>query len=317
MVFYYLWYSVIANLKYFAIAVVIFIILLMRGAKLSFSELYNSSIEKVIYKIEKLKKNGFNTNMTYLYYTSNNNEKRNNIIQKNILEFINIANCLMIENDNYCSSNKISLKLNQLGESYEESFKNLKTILDEAEKNNIFVWIASHRRENMEDELKTYFDCIESGYENVGITLACYHESVGDSVDKILRQGGNIRLVKGYYKDGEIKDDSIITKNYYENAIKLIEDKQFHQLAGHDFKNIIFPLYLKYKNTEYDFETNDKLEFGFFYNALKHVKYNLKSYNIVLKNKCCLVTYGNKVKYFKSNIGDISIWKMLKVKAII
>ena len=55
---------------------------------------------------------------------------------------------------------------------------------------------------------------LERGYKNVGITIACYHRVASIYVDLVLAKGGHIRLVKGYYNDGQIRDWNKVTKNY-------------------------------------------------------------------------------------------------------
>lgn len=321
----------IKHIVIFMVFVLVLIcILVIRGSKMSIGEFWNGTLEKVNYKIDKLQKDGFKVNITYLYYMSYNKDKQENIIKDNIGAFLDTIDHLYSYkatsmsdylgnnvNDNYYLDNKVSLKLNQIGENYKESLHNTKQILDYALKHNMFVWIACHKRKDLQNEIETYLTLLNLGYRNVGITLACYHNGIGERVDKILDANGTIRLVKGYYKDGEIRDNKVITDNYVENACKLIEHYGYHQLATHDFKDVIYPLYLKYKNTKHDLETNDYLEFGFFYNSLKHVKYQMKSHKINLKHKCCLVTYGNNMKYLRSNFRDVSIWRMFKLKTIL
>lgn len=327
-------HSRLPKLKYVAIfllcSIVIIVLIVLNVFKLSFGELWGGTLEKVNYKIDKLDKSGFKVNITYLYFMSYNKDKQDDIVKDNIGAFLdtiehlysykatNISDYLDNNvNNNYYLDNKVSLKLNQIGENYKESLHNIKQLLDHALKHNIFIWIACHKKEDLQNELETYLVLLNLGYRNVGITLACYHKDIDARVDKVLDRNGTIRLVKGYYRDGEIKDHNIITKNYIRNACKLIEHYGYHQLATHDFREVIYSLYLKYKNTKHDFETNDYIEFGFFYNSLKHVKYQMKSYKIHLKHKCCLVTYGNNIKYLRSNIRDISVWNMFKLKTIL
>lgn len=97
-----------------------------------------------------------------------------------------------------------------------------------------------------------------------------------------------------------------------DNAKKLIETCKYHQLATHDFQNIILPLHIEYgkKNLK-------NIEFGFFYNSLKFILKQMKKYKIDLPKKCCLVAYGNKFKYIKSNYKDISYEKALKLNTLL
>ena len=146
----------------------------------------------------------------------------------------------------------------------------------------------------------------------MGITIACYHHGASDYVDMILRAKGHIRLVKGYYNDGQIKNWSTVTEKYFENAKKIIKSPDYHQLATHDFMNILEPLNrIKRLNTMYN------IEFGFFINASKHVENECKKYKLTLSNKCVFITFGKKFRYIRSNFLHISYPRLIRVKNII
>ena len=52
-------------------------------------------------------------------------------------------------------------------------------------------------------------------------------------------------------------------------------------------------------------------------NQIFQMKEDIKKYNLNLPNKCCLVAYGNKFKYIKSNYKDISYKKALKLNTLL
>ena len=81
-------------------------------------------------------------------------------------------------------------------------------------------------------------------------------------MDLVLAKGGHIRLVKGYYNDGQIRDWNKVTQNYLENAKKIVKSSDYHQIATHDFKNVLKPL-----NDIKKLETLVNKEFDFFINA--------------------------------------------------
>jgi len=102
-------------------------------------------------------------------------------------------------------------------------------------KKDVFVWISCVLKDDLNIEYNTYLKFLNKNYKNVGLTLASYNSSINIKVDNILKLKGHIRLVKGYYY-GDINDYKMITNLYYLNAIKLIESKNFHTLAIHDFE---------------------------------------------------------------------------------
>ena len=152
---------------------------------------------------------------------------------------------------------------------------------------------------------------MDRGVKNVGITIATYRIA-GVYVDLILNRNGHIRLVKGYYNDGQIRDWNVVTQNYLDNAKKILKHQNYHQIATHDFKNILAPLN-KIQRLEY----MENKEFGFFINSIKHVETECKKYGIKLPMKCVLITFGKKFRYIRSNLFHISYRRLLKVKNII
>ena len=175
---------------------------------------------------------------------------------------------------------------------------------------NIFVWISSFHYKNVREECSTYIHLLERGIKNVGIT-ACYHRTASEYVDLILRKNGHIRLVKGYYNDGQIRDWTQVTQNYLENAKKIIKNPYYHQLATHDFKNVLKPL-----NEIKKLENLVNKEFGFFINAIKHVETECEKYGIKLPLKCVLITFGKKFRYIRSNLFHISYPRLIRVKIL-
>lgn len=119
-----------------------------------------------------------------------------------------------------------------------------------------------------------------------------------------------MRIVKGYYNDGEIKNWKEVTKNYYEGCRMILNSNTNHQIATHDFKNVIIPLH-----KEFNLNENNNIEFGFFVNSIKYVEKQFKKNNINLKNKYALLTFGKIYRYLKYNIKDISL-KRISLNAL-
>ncbi len=292
------------------ILVFVLSVILKKTTSISLSELFNPKLKKIEGKVNHFMNKGFNINITYLYYKGNQKD-----IQKNIEVFEEIINYLddkyEDEPDIY-KRGKVSVKLFQMGNTSEERLKNFTELVNHAFSKNIFIWISAFHHKEIEEERNTYLYLKERGFTNLGITIACYHEGVNNYVDFILNKGGNIRLVKGYYNDGSIKDWTIVTNNYLRNAIKITKDTNYHQLATHDIKNVLVPL-----NKIKDINTLNNIEIGFFVNSIKHLGKELKKYNLKINNKCMFLVFGKKFSYIRTNIRHISFERILRVKNLI
>ena len=274
------------------------------------SEIFDPQLSKIHNKVENVIKKGYQANITYLYFkgTKKDIEKNNKVF----IEVIDYLSDLYKDEKDIFKKGKVSLKMIQLGMTYEEKLENLIKILNYSQSKNIFVWVSSFHYKNVREECSTYIHLLERGIKNVGITIACYHRRASEYVDLILRKNGHIRLVKGYYNDGQIRDWTQVTQNYLENAKKIIKNPYYHQLATHDFKNVLKPL-----NEIKKLENLVNKEFGFFINAIKHVETECEKYGIKLPLKCVLITFGKKFRYIRSNLFHISYPRLIRVKNII
>lgn len=290
---------------------ILFIIyLIQKNAMLSFSEIFNPDIKKIERKVDLLSKKGYKSNITYLYFDGSKEDiKRNIEVFKDIVDFLDKK---YYKEKDIFKRGKVSIKMSQLGFNKKEIMDNLIEFLNYAKYKNILIWISAFHHTHTWDECMTYISLFERGYTNIGITIACYHKKVDKYVNLVLNKGGHIRLVKGYYNDGEIKDWDIVTQNYYRNALKIIKSPQYHQLATHDFEKVLAPL-----NKIIKLENLYNKEFGFFINSIKHVEREMKKYNINLPNKCILITFGKKFKHLKTNFNYINFKRLLRIKNII
>lgn len=292
------------------IVVFILSVLLKKTTSISLSELFNPKLKKIEGKVNHFMEQGFNINITYLYYKGNQKD-----IQKNIEVFEEIINYLDDKYENeqdIYKRGKVSVKLIQMGNNPIERLENFTKLVNYAFSKNIFIWISAFHHKAIQEERDTYMYLKERGFSNLGITIACYHENVDNYVNYILNKGGNIRLVKGYYNDGTVRDWDKVTKKYLNNAKKIIKDSNYHQLATHDIKNVIVPLN-KIKNLNH----LNNIEIGFFVNSVKHLRKELKKHNLKINNKCMFLVFGKKFSYIRTNIRHISFERLLRVKNII
>lgn len=303
------------NKRYIVLFLIFFIlffsVVLKKIGKVSINELlFGSSLKKVERHIDRVSNLGYKINVTYLLY--NGNKKDVELTKNTFIKTLIRLDGLSDENQHFFYRDKLSLKINQLGLTFEEKMENLIEILEFARDRNIMVWISSHKRTDSETEFSVYKNLRKKGYDNVGITLAAYHNSFLSKVQEVLDMGGITRIVKGYYKDGEIQDWNLVTQNYYQGARLLFLSGTNHQIAGHDFDNIIVPLH-----KEFNLNENTNMEFGFFLNSIGYVEKQLQENNITLRNKYALITFGKIYRYLKSNIKDISFKRSIKAKAFL
>ena len=277
---------------------------------LSFCEIINPKLSKIDNKVNKFINKGYNINITYLYFKGNIDDIKKNI--EVFMEIIDYLDTKYKKEKDIFKRGKVSIKLIQMGINDEEKIENISKIVSYAKSKNIFIWISAFHYTNIKEESGLYLKLLERGFYNIGITIACYHKFSSDYVNLVLKKGGHIRLVKGYYNDGEIKDWNLVTKIYFENAKKIIKSGDYHQLATHDFKNVLYPL-----NKIKKLNTLNNIEIGFFINSIKHIERETKKYNIEIINKCMFITFGKKLKYFKSNFSHISYPRLIRVKNII
>ena len=137
------------------------------------------------------------------------------------------------------------------------------------------------KEENLEEH-QVYLELFKT-HSNIGSTIQCYQPTVDEYVDKVLEENGHIRLVKGFFNDGELSMD-VTTCKYISNAEKLLESGGFHQIATHDF-TILEHLYSKYNM--------DTVQIAFFGFVKSHVYRNLKSFPYTVKNKMIYYPFGN------------------------
>ena len=168
--------------------------------------------------------------------------------------------------------------------SYFNNIKNHKNIYDlkkcvkYAAERNINIIISSLFKKDRESEILAYRLLKFAGYQNIVLTLATYHNDIDDVVDKLLNENFNIRLVKGWWNDGEIKNWDTVSNKYFLNSKKLIENGGNHILATHDFY-LLEKLYNLYGNKM------DNIELSFFHFNKNYVNDKIKHFKFAIVNK--------------------------------
>lgn len=114
--------------------------------------------------------------------------------------------------DHYCSSLKeivksgldsyVSVKLTQLGLDLSEDvcYENLRRIVEEADRNDNWVWIDMEQSSYVDRTLGIYRR-IKSSFPNVGVCLQAYLFRTQKDIEDLLPLKPAIRLVKGAYAE--------------------------------------------------------------------------------------------------------------------
>ena len=204
---------------------------------------------------------------------------------------------------------KISVKIRQLGENRGSQLRHFLDIVQYANQNNVFVWISTTVEDDEDDEMIFYEHARGSGFRNIGITLATNKPDVNDSVDNVLRKGGHIRLVKGYYKTSMTNQWNQVGEVFKINAEKLLESHRYHVIATHDF-DILTDLYRRYNGSR----GWKIIEFGFFYSSLNYVQYMIKKRAVDFPTKSVYIPYGPFFNYFFDNISMIDLKHIIERK---
>lgn len=211
---------------------------------------------------------------------------------------------------------KVSIRLEQLGNDSCTRFYNIQMLVDKAYRNNVFIWLSCGHKHMVKEELDTYMILINK-YDNLGITLACYRKNIDFYIQKVLSIKGKIRLVKGFYRDGELSWEDTSQK-YLENSIRLLNSGYSgHELSGHDFKIlkkiinhpniylITFGFY--FWNRKYAFEQIEKYDFPENLNISLYFSYGdlLNNLKVVILEANKHNTYKLWINYIGYNIGLI------------
>ena len=225
------------------------------------------------------------------------------------VDILNDIKTINYTNNNRIKQNKITIKLVFFKKNKKLNFELLENFIKYANKYNIMVGIASLMRYDRFEELNTYLKLLKLGYTNIFITLATYHDDINERVNLVLKHGGCVRLVKGWYNDGNVKDWKQVGKNYLKNAKKLVETNKYHILATHDF-DLLLQLYNIYGTKM------DSIEIIFFKFSQRFVEKKMKKFPYVIKNKSFYKPYGKICLSFLNNFTKYNFYRMFQRRYI-
>jgi len=211
---------------------------------------------------------------------------------------------------NILQKNKVSIKIRQLGKNLSTQIKRMEKIIAYANKKNIFIWIASVFKKDVEMEFEEYKKIFKK-YKNVGLTIAAANYGAMERVKEIINMGGFVRLVKGHYK-ADIKNWNKVGDIYEEIANFMVDSGKYNCLATHDFK-ILKKIKEKYPNRF------KNIEIAFYYGAYNYV-YKKDNIDIINNNsKSFYIFYGDYLLYLMDNILHINLKRLIesRVESII
>ena len=136
----------------------------------------------------------------------------------------------------------ISIKPTMLGMDIDEElcYRNVSRILDEAEKQGIFMRIDMEGSAYTQKTLDLFLRLFERS-KNLGIVVQAYLHRTTEDVRRINAAGGTIRLCKGAYKEPKtiaFKRMRRIRENFKELAMLMLKEGTYPAIATHDAKLI-------------------------------------------------------------------------------
>ncbi|MFZ0390065.1 MAG: proline dehydrogenase family protein [Calditrichia bacterium] len=156
----------------------------------------------------------------------------------------------------------ISVKPTHMGMKIDNEFcyENIRTLLEEAKKQNNFVRIDMEDVTTTDETLAIYRR-LKQDYDNVGTVVQSYLRRLVADINQLLPEKPNLRLCKGIYNEKRIyayKDKDIINYNYSYVLRKLLSNGCYVGIATHDEKLVWEALQLidelKLDKKDYEFQ---------------------------------------------------------------
>lgn len=132
---------------------------------------------------------------------------------------------------------ELTVKLQQFGLYNNPDFtlQIIKTLVKQAEKHNIFVWIDQEKKELVAPSINIFK---QLNSKNTGICIQAYHKESFEQMKELLKNKVKIRLVKGFYNDNDFKTWNEVTDNYQQMMRYLLDNSDIGCIATHDKKLI-------------------------------------------------------------------------------
>jgi proline dehydrogenase len=149
-----------------------------------------------------------------------------------------ILSILQSVKENKLNSN-VSIKPTQLGLKIDKElgYRNLKTIIKEADRLGNFVRIDMEDATTTDDTLTMYRRLQADGFKNTGVVIQAYMRRSEADVRALVKDGTNIRLCKGIYNESPsiaYKERQEIRNNYLTLLKIILEAGSYVGIATHD-----------------------------------------------------------------------------------
>ena len=133
----------------------------------------------------------------------------------------------------------ISLKLTQLGLDVDKAsaIDNLRKILDRAEPAGFFIRIDMENSPYTEVTLEIFETLWQQGYRQMGVVLQSALHRTEHDLQRIMKLGARIRLVKGAYREPKsvaYRKNADVNAAYERLMKVLLTDAQYPAIATHD-----------------------------------------------------------------------------------
>jgi proline dehydrogenase len=132
----------------------------------------------------------------------------------------------------------ISVKLTALGLDISKELceENLRNVLEQADKQNIFVCIDMESSDYTERTIDMTLRMHEA-FKNVGTVIQSYLYRSQEDLEQLIGQGVRVRLVKGAYKEQQpiaYQNKSDVDHNYVQLMTMLLSRGNYPAIATHD-----------------------------------------------------------------------------------
>ncbi len=222
-----------------------------------FSKIYiaGAHLSDGVRTVQKLNAKGIMATMDLLGEFTDSKEKAIQAAD----EYIEILQTIQKEGLN----SNVSVKPTHMGLLIDKElcYRNIRRIVQEAQKHNNFVRIDMEDHTATDDTIDMYLRLKEEFGEHVGIVIQAYLRRTIDDVNRLCQHKANVRLCKGIYvepREIAYKDMAIINESYKYNLEKLINAGCYVGIATHDEKMVWHGLRLidKYhlKPEQYEFQ---------------------------------------------------------------
>lgn len=133
----------------------------------------------------------------------------------------------------------LSIKPTSLGLEidFDFGYENIKSIVETAKKDNIFVRLDMENTPYTTQTLDIYKKLRDEGYDNIGFVIQAYLKRSMDDLKALSSYKPSTRLCKGIYNesaDVAYKDREKIRQNYRELLQYMIESGYYTAIATHD-----------------------------------------------------------------------------------